>query len=85
MYIKEGSRWGKNNEFTSKIELQMDHLSMLIDMDLHFSCVVMDIWYFSKKLTDHIESLGKDWVVRSKSNRLVRSEGRWIPLRKFGH
>ena len=84
MYIKEGGRWDKNNEFTSKIELQMDHLSTLVDMNLRFSCVVMDIWYFSKKLTDHIESLGKDWIAQSKSNRLVRSEGQWIPLRKFG-
>lgn len=84
IYIKEKSRWNKNNEFSSKIELQMDHLSMLVDMNLHFSCVVMDIWYFSKKLTDHIEFLGKDWIAQSKSNRLVKSEGRWIPLKKFG-
>jgi hypothetical protein len=84
MYIKEKSRWNKNNDFSSKIELQMDHLSMLVDMNLRFSCVVMDIWYFSKKLTDHIEFLGKDWIVQSKSNRLVRSEGRWISLKKFG-
>jgi hypothetical protein len=84
IYIKEKSRWNKDNEFRSKIELQMDHLSMLVDMNLHFSCVVMDIWYFSKKLTDHIEFLGKDWIAQSKSNRLVKSDGRWISLKKFG-
>ncbi len=84
MYIKEKCRWNKNNDFSSKIELQMDHITMLADMNLHFSCVVMDIWYFSKKLTDHIESLEKDWIAQSKSNRLVKSRGKWISLKKFG-
>ena len=84
MYIKEKSRWNTNNDFSSKIELQMDHLSMLVDMNLDFSCVVMDIWYFSKKLTDHIESFGKDWIAQSKSNRLVKSKGEWISLESFG-
>ena len=84
MYIKEKSRWDKNNDFSSKIELQMDHISMLVDMNLRFSCVVMDIWYFSKELTDHIESFGKDWIVQSKSNRLVKSKGEWISLESFG-
>ena len=84
MYIKVKSRWNTNNDCSSKIDLQMDHLSMLKDMNLHFSCVVMDIWYFSKKLTDHIESLGKDWIAQSKSNRLVRSKNEWVPLKKFG-
>ena len=84
MYIKEKSRWNKNNDFSSKIDLQMDHLSMLIDMNLDFSCVVMDIWYFSKKLTDHIESFGKDWIAQSKSNRQVRYNKDWISLKKFG-
>jgi hypothetical protein len=84
MYIKEKSRWNKYNDFSSKIDLQMDHISMLVDMNLDFSCVVMDIWYFSKKLTDHIESFGKDWIKQSKSNRQVKSEGKWISLKKFG-
>jgi hypothetical protein len=84
MYIKEKSRWNKNNDFRSKIEMQMDHLSMLVDMNLHFSCVVMDIWYFSKKLTDNIELLEKDWIAQSKSNRLVKSKGKWISLKVFG-
>jgi len=85
MYIKEKSRWNKYNDFTSKIELQMDQLSMLVDMKLVFSCVVMDKWYFSKKLTDHIEFLEKNWIVQSKSNRLVRSNGKWISLKSFGY
>ena len=78
------SRWLKNDEFRSKIELQKGHLYQLVDMNLCFSCVAMDIWYFSKNLTDYIEHLGKDWIAQSKSNRLVKSKGVWISLKKFG-
>ena len=84
MYLREKSRWLKNDEFRSKIEIQKEHISQLVDLGLNFSCVVMDIWYFSKNLTDHIESLGKDWIAQSKSNRLVKSKGKWISLKKFG-
>ncbi|GAI15451.1 unnamed protein product [marine sediment metagenome] len=84
MYLREKSRWLKNDEFRSKIEIQKEHVSQLVYLGLNFSCVVMDIWYFSKNLTDHIESLGKDWIAQSKSNRLVKSKGKWISLKKFG-
>lgn len=84
LYLKAKSRWLKDGEFRSKIDLQREHLSLLVDMGLHFSCVVMDIWYFSKDLTDYIKSLGKNWIAQSKSNRLVRSKGVWIPLKIFG-
>ncbi len=84
LYLRKKSKWLKNDDFKSKIDIQKDHISQLSGMGLHFSCVVMDIWYFSKKLTDHIESLEKDWIAQSKSNRLVKSRGKWIPLRRFG-
>ena len=84
MYLREKSRWLKNDEFRSKIEIQKEHVSQLVNLGLNFSCVVMDIWYFSKNLTDHIESLEKDWIAQSKSNRLVKSKGKWISLKKFG-
>ena len=84
MYLREKSRWLKNDEFRSKIEIQKEHISQLVDLGLNFSCVAMDIWYFSKNLTDHIESLGKDWIAQSKSNRLMKSKGKWISLKKFG-
>lgn len=84
MYLREKSRWFKNDEFRSKIEIQKEHVSQLVNLGLDFSCVVMDIWYFSKNLTDHIESLEKDWIAQSKSNRLVKSKGKWISLKNFG-
>lgn len=84
LYIRKNSRWlKKQKDFKSKIDLQMDHLNQLVDMNLSFSCVVVDIWYFSKKLTQHIESLEKDWIAAAKSNRQVKSKRQWISLRQF--
>lgn len=82
VYVKKGSRW-LNDEFRTKIEIQMEHLTRLVDMGLDFSCVTMDCWYFCKELTEHIEGLGKDWVAQSKSNRLIRSRGKWVSLGTF--
>lgn len=84
VYIKKNSRWIKSDVFKSKIEIQKEHLTQLVEMNLCFSCVVMDIWYFCKTLTQYIESLGKDWIAQSKSNRLVKSHGQWISLERFG-
>lgn len=82
VYVKKGSRWCRNN-FRTKIEIQMEHLSQLVEMDLDFSCVVMDTWYFCKDLTEHIEGLEKDWVAECKANRLIRSKRKWIHLNEF--
>jgi len=84
LYLRENSRCLQNDTFRSKIEIQKEHLSKLVEMGLHFSCVVMDIWYFSKELTDAVEHFGKNWIAQSKSNRLVRSKGKWISLKSFG-
>lgn len=82
LYIRKDSRW-LSGEFKSKIEIQKEHLDKLVELELDFSTVLMDTWYFNKDLTDHIESLGKDWVTQSKSNRLVKSHDKWISLNDF--
>jgi len=82
VYVKKKSRWMKD-DFKTKIQIQMDHLAELTEMNLHFSLVLGDIWYFSKDLTQYIEGLGKDWIFQCKSNRLVRSGRKWIPLSKY--
>lgn len=84
VYLRKKSRWITTGRvFRSKIQIQMEHLTHLVEMNLIFSCVVMDSWYFCKELTRHIEDLGKDWVAHSKINRLVKSHGRWVPLEEF--
>jgi hypothetical protein len=81
IYVRKDSRWAK--KFKTKIEIQMEHLTQLHEMGLNFSCVVMDAWYLNKDLTVHIEKMDKDWVAECKSNRLVLSKGKWIPLSEF--
>ena len=76
VYLKKKSKWlDSSNPFKTKIEIQKDHLTYLIKMGLEFSCVAMDIWYFSKEMTDHIESFEKDWIAEVKSNRLIWFNG----------
>lgn len=84
LYLKKKSRWLKDSAgFSSKIDIQMNHLNMLVEMGLNFTCVLMDKWYFARKLIDHIESLGKDWIAEAKSNRQVRSKRQWVSLKQF--
>ena len=83
LYIKEKTQWSEIKVFKTKIEIQIENLTHLKNLGLNFSTVVMDSWYFCKSLTDHIESLEKDWVAQCKSNRLIKSKKRWIPLREF--
>lgn len=84
IYIRKNSRWVDNeNPFKSKIEIQKEHLTYLVKMGLMFSYVAMDSWYFCKEMTQHVESLGKDWIAEAKSNRLVWYHGEWVSLQRF--
>ena len=64
-------------------EIQREHPDRLVALLLHFSCVLIDNWYFCKIRTRHIEQLGKDWVAESKTNRLVTFQKRWFALKRF--
>lgn len=84
VYLKRGSRWLEDeDDFRSKIDIQKEHLTRLVEMGLLFSYVAMDIWYFCRELTDHIENLGKDWIAQCKSNRKVWYHGKWVSLLTF--
>ena len=41
-YLKKESKWNNGKSFKSKIEIQKNHLTSLTEMNLCFSCVVMD-------------------------------------------
>ena len=40
----------------------------------------MDMWYFNRQNTAHIEDLGRDWVAGCKSNRLSLTPKGWKPI-----
>jgi SRSO17 transposase len=73
IYLKEGQA-GEN--FKTKHELAMELAEQAVKQGIPFSCVVFDTWYFSVGVVRSIEKLGKDWVTRCKSNRVVSSGGR---------
>ena len=84
IYLKEQSKWiSDDTPFKTKIEIQKENLTYLVEKGLKFSCVAMDVWYFCKKMTDHIEHLEKDWIAEAKSNRLIWFHGKWISLQNF--
>lgn len=73
------------DEFRTKIELAMELIDRAEKMGFPFGYVIMDAWYFTKKLVKFIEDRGKGWITRCKSNRKVRAKGdeKWRSLAEF--
>jgi hypothetical protein len=47
---------------------------------VRYRFVVFDSWYLCNEMHSYIRGLGKDWISRLKSDRLVLYRGRYIPL-----
>lgn len=61
--------------FKTKCEFAVELVQQAAERRIPFSCVVFDTWYFNVEFVRFIEGLGKDWVTRCKSNRIVVSGG----------
>lgn len=83
VYVRKDSRWRDHKKHMTKIDIQKQHLTQLVNLGLKFRCVTFDCWYFCKTLTDHIESLGKNWVGQVKSNRQIRINGEWTSVKEY--
>jgi len=70
IYIKEVQA---GESFKTKLEFATELVEQAVKHGIPFSCVVFDTWYFSVDFVDFLEGLGKDWVTRCKSNRIVIS------------
>jgi hypothetical protein len=62
-------------KFQTKIDLAKALIMWAIEQGIPFQTVVFDSWFFAKDLCDFIESLGKDWIAMSKSDRIVTVKG----------
>lgn len=69
--------------FKSKITLAKELVTTSEERDIPTGLYLFDSWYFSKELTNHIESYGKDWISIAKLNRVVLWNGKNIKLREF--
>jgi len=79
MYVKEEQA---GESFKTKLEFARELVEQAVKHGIPFSCVVFDTWYFSVDFVDFLEGLGKDWVTRCKSNRIVIS-GRRRPISEW--
>src|SRR5713226_6657335 len=66
--------------FRTKNQMLRELVSKAASKKIPFSRVVADEWFFNRDNTSHIESLGKDWVFESSSDRLIMSPKGWVNL-----
>ena len=64
----------------SKITMQMTVIGRAITIGLKFPIALFDSRYFAAKLTNFLESLGKDWISETKSDRKILVDGKWIGI-----
>jgi SRSO17 transposase len=85
LYVKEKELTKQNlsKPFKSKITLARELVATAEKRDIPARLYAFDSWYFSKELTDHIESYGKDWISIAKLNRVVLWNGNKIKLGDF--
>lgn len=69
--------------FKTKIELAIELIDWAVLQGIPFSTVVFDSWFFCKAVADHIESLGKDWISMSKSDRKIVSGRKTYSMEEY--
>lgn len=69
--------------FETKIVIAKEMIQWAVSMGIPFQTVVFDSWFFTEDLVQYVESLGKDWISISKSNRLITVEGKHVNLDDF--
>lgn len=75
VYRKKKDCQKEGLKFKTKIKLALELIDWAVRQGISFQTVVFDSWFFCKELVDHIESLGKDWISMSKSDRKVTIKG----------
>jgi SRSO17 transposase len=58
-----------HQQFCSKIDIAMILVEAAIERGVPFSTLLIDSWYLSGDLAEHLKSKNKDWISLLKSNR----------------
>ena len=82
-YYKEDSREAAEHGFKTKIQLAVELVDEAEKHDAPARTYVADSWFFCRKLADHIEGYGKDWVMAAKASLLVWDKSRWLSLSEY--
>lgn len=83
VYQKKKDCQKEGLKFKTKIELAQQLINWAVKQGIPFQTVVFDSWFFCKELVDHIESLGKDWIGMSRSNRKLTVKGKQFTCGRY--
>ena len=83
LYVKQDLLKDKNS-FQTKHIIAQALIQWALDKNIKFQGVLFDSWYLNNNLANFIEENGKSWISRIKSDRLIRVQGRIIPVKEYG-
>jgi hypothetical protein len=83
-HFEHGSGEAAVHGFKTKVELTMELVDECEKLGCPAENYAFDVWYLSKKLSRHIQSHGKGWVRRLKSNRIIHAEDGRMGIREWG-
>jgi len=68
--------------FKTKIQIAVDLLRLSLAW-VEPEAIVFDSWYMAKEILDFINSRGLTWVSKTKSNRLILVDDKWVSLKWY--
>jgi len=68
--------------FKTKIQIAVDLLRLSLAW-VEPEAIVFDSWYMAKEILDFINSRGLTWVSKTKSNRLILVDEKWVSLKWY--
>ena len=68
--------------FKTKIQIAVDLLRLSLAW-VEPEAIVFDSWYMAKEILDFINSRGLTWVSKTKSNRLILVDEKWVSLKLY--
>lgn len=72
--------------FATKIELAIQLITDAVKVHrMPVKTFIFDSWYMSRKMTDGIEALCREWIGACKSNLLVKYKGNFMPLETYAN
>ena len=79
-YIPEDDRLCTSYEviFKSKLQLAEELIEHVISIDMPFSDIIFDAWYFSNNFIEFIMNNNLYWISEADINRQISYRGKWV-------
>lgn len=82
LYIKKDIL-DEKDIFKTKNEIAEELVLWAKRKGILFQGVLFDGWYLNDNLTEYIENIGKTWISRMKSNRIINFKGKNISVKDY--